>query len=349
MTSQPTANRGFGSDNHSGVHPTILEALMAANGGHAPSYGTDPLTRETSKLFQEALGPTAEAFFVFNGTASNVLCLESLVQPHQSILCGITSHLWLDECGAPERYLGSKLVPVPTHAGKLRSEDLEAHLIRRGDQHFAQPGALSITQPTELGTTYSIDELEELIDFARKHALKIHIDGARLGNAASHLGLPLRALAGDLGIDALSFGGTKNGLLGAEAVVLFGQATTAGFRHRRKQAMQLPSKTRFIAAQFSAYLRNDLWKEIASHANHMAKVLHHQIATLDTVEVPYPVESNAVFALIPKTWVKPLRRSHFFYVWETDPCMVRLMTSFDTTEAEIAALSTSMAAQKRDG
>ena len=337
--------RGFGSDNHSGIHPQILEALASVNSGHTPSYGTDPLAHATRATFKELLGPSAEAFFVFNGTAANVLCLESLVRPHQSVLCANTSHLWLDECGAPERHIGCKLVPVQSHLGKLRVADLEPYLIRGGDQHFSQPGAISITQPTELGTCYTLDELEHLISFARQHGLKIHIDGARLGNAAAHLNTSLSALSGLLDIDALSFGGTKNGLFGAEAVVLFDSDTAAGFRYRRKQAMQLPSKTRFVAAQFEAYLRNDLWKDIASHANRHALSLRSKIEKNPAITLPYPTESNAVFAVIPKGWVKPLKRAHFFYVWESEPCLIRLMTTFDTSEAEIESFVATMAAQ----
>ena len=345
MACVDTTARGFGSDNHSGIHPHILEALVSVNSGHSPSYGTDPLAHAARARFKEVLGPNAEAFFVFNGTAANVLCLESLIRPHQSVLCANTSHLWLDEGGAPERHIGCKLVPVQGHLGKLRPTDLEPHLIRGGDQHFSQPGAISITQPTELGTCYTLDELEHLISFAREHSLKVHVDGARLGNAAAHLNTSLSALSGQLGIDALSFGGTKNGLFGAEAVVLFGPDTADGFRYRRKQAMQLPSKTRVVAAQFDAYLRNDLWKAIASHANEQALRLRSKIEKNPAITLPYPTESNAVFAVIPKGWVKPLKRTHFFYVWDTDPCLIRLMTSFDTSEAEIDSFAANMVAQ----
>ena len=338
--------RGFGSDNHSGIHPDILQSILEANQGHSPSYGTDSLTREVNSLFKEHFGGAAEPFFVFNGTAANVLCLDALVQPHQSVLCADTSHLWLDECGAPERYVGCKLIPVASTFGKLTPESIAPHLIRGGDQHFSQPGAISITQPTELGTCYTLDELTSLVTFAKSHGLKFHIDGARLTNAAAHLDCTLAAISSDLGIDALSFGGTKNGLFGAEAVLLFDTKATEGFKYRRKQAMQLPSKTRFIAAQYKAYLRADLWKKIASHGNEKALELRASIAIFDEIGLPYPTQSNAVFATIPKTWVKPLKKSSFFYVWETDPCLIRLMTTYDTTSAEISAFGQCISAQK---
>ena len=335
--------RSLGSDNHSGIHPKILEAMVRANVGHAHSYGRDPWTKRADGALREAFGPQSRSYYVFNGTAANVLAIDSLVASHQSVLCARSSHLWQDECGAPERFVGAKLVPIEAPQGKLSPADLDAHLTRLGDQHASQPGAFSITQPTELGTLYTLEELGALGEFARAHRLGFHIDGARLTNAAAALGCSLRATSFDAGADVLSFGGTKHGLLHAEAVVFPSKQRTEAFRYRRKQGMQLPSKTRFMAAQFEAFMEEELWREIAGHANEMAGLLRREAQRFEALTFPYPTEASCVFATIPKTWVKPLRRSRFFYVWDPESTLVRWSAGFDTSAEDVAALCAEMA------
>ena len=330
-----SSTRSLGSDNHSGIHPLILQAIIEANEGHAHSYGKDPWTQEVDKIFRENFGQDTRTFYLFNGTATNVLCLDSLVRSHQSILCADTSHLWQDECGAPQRLIGCQVVPVASSDGKLTPTSLKAHLTRLGDQHASQPAAFSITQPTELGTVYSIEELKSLGEFARDNRLFFHMDGARITNAAAALGVSLAETTFDVGIDALSFGGTKHGLLHAEAVVFRNSELAEGFRFRRKQAMQLPSKTRFIAAQFKAFLTNELWREIALHANEMACSLRAIASAYREISFPYSTDASCVFATIPKQWLKPLRKSHFFYVWDPEIMLVRWSMGFDTTRGDL--------------
>ena len=246
-------NRSIGSDNHSGIHPKILAAFMEANQGHAHSYGKDPWTRAADQHFKSQFGREIQTYYVFNGTAANVLALDALVSSHESVLCAQTSHLWQDECGAPQRLIGCQLIPIETPDGKLTPSKIRRHLTRLGDQHVSQPAAFSITQPTELGTLYTLDELRALGKFAKTNQLFFHMDGARITNAAAALGCSLAETTFDVGIDALSFGGTKHGLLHCEAVILRDKSRAKSFRYRRKQAMQLPSKTRFMAAQFTAF------------------------------------------------------------------------------------------------
>lgn len=328
-------SRGFGSDNHSGVHPEILKSLIAANTGHMPSYGTDPLTRQATLAIQKEFGERAQVFFVFNGTAANVSALRALTKPHQAILCSDISHLNVDECGAPEFLTGCKLLPLPSQNGKIQLEDLKKSLIRRGDQHYSQAKVLSLTQPTELGTVYSLSELKELISWAKEQSLYIHIDGARLANAAYHLKCTFKELTTDLGVDVVSFGGTKNGLMMGEAVIFSNKELTEDFKYIRKQSTQLPSKTRFIAAQFAAYFDNNLWYRIAEHACQTAQYLYEQARDLPSVKIRKSPESNAVFATIPSAWVKPLREKHFFYVWDETTFECRWMTSWDTEKSDI--------------
>lgn len=322
--------KSFGSDNHSGVHPDIMQAIASANVGHAASYGQDQWTEQATATFRKHFGDV-DVFFVFNGTAANVLALGSMVQPHHSILCSDLAHLTQDECGAPERFLGAKLITVPHEHGRARVADLRAKLVRKGDQHFSQPRVLSLTQPTELGTTYSIAELKELTAFARANDLLVHMDGSRLVNAAVSLGVSLRELTA--GVDALSFGGTKNGLLFGEAIVLFRKS--ADFRFMRKQAMQLASKQRFVAAQFEAMLGSELWTTNAKHVLAMAKRLEAGVRDVPGVTITRPVQSNAVFAIIPWPAIKKAREKYFFYVWDEHTGEVRWMTSFDTTPEDV--------------
>lgn len=327
--------RGFGSDNHSGVHPRILQAIEAANSGHAPSYGTDRLTEKALALFKDLLGPTAEPFFVFNGTAANVLSLSALLKPHHAVLVSESAHLQNDECNAPERHLGAKLISVPTPDGKLRPEELDRYLVRRGDQHAAQVHAVSITQSTELGTVYTLDEIRALGEFARRERLYFHMDGARLVNAAASLGCGFREMTTDCGVDVVSFGGTKNGLLFGEAVVFLRPGLSADFKYVRKQLMQLPSKTRFVSAQFLEFLGTDLWLKNARHANEMAKRLSEGLQQSPYAEVTQQTQANAVFVKLPKSLVARLREVAFFYVWNERSFECRLMTTWDTTPEDI--------------
>lgn len=330
-----SAKRGFGSDNHAGIHPRILAAIAEANTGHAPSYGTDEWSQKAEGRFRELFGADSEVFFVFNGTAANVTALQALTQSYQSVFCSDVSHLAVDECGAPEFFTGAKLIPIPSQDGKLAVADLEAAWIRRGDQHYSQSQVLSLTQPTELGTAYSLEELRALTAWAKKKNLFVHMDGARFANAVSFLKTDFKSLTKDSGVDALSFGGTKNGLMMGEAVVFLNPVLARDFKFRRKQAGQLPSKTRFIAAQFLAYLQDDLWREIADHSCRMAEELYQALQALPRLELRSRPQSNAVFAKIPKEWIKPLRESFFFYVWDEKTFECRLMTSWDTQSSDI--------------
>ncbi|HEY8270148.1 MAG TPA: low specificity L-threonine aldolase, partial [Pseudobdellovibrionaceae bacterium] len=307
--------RGFGSDNHSGVHPRLLEAITKANVQHAPSYGTDEWTAKAEKAFREHFGPKTEIFFVFNGTAANVLSLKASLKSFQACYCASLAHLNVDECGAPEYLTGAKLITVPTLHGKLHVEDLKRVHLRRGDQHSVQGKVVSLTQPTELGTLYSMEELKEIIAWAKSENLYVHMDGARLANAAVGLQKTFKEFTTDLGVDVVSFGGTKNGLMMGEAVLFLNPALAKDFKFYRKQMAQLPSKTRFISAQFVEYLSNDLWKEIATHSCEMAEKLYQGAKLLPGVEVTQNRQSNAVFAKIPQPWVKVLREKYFFYVW----------------------------------
>lgn len=329
--------RSFGSDNFSGVHPRILKAIQEANTGHAPSYGTDPVSERASEIIKEHLGSTAETFFVFNGTAANVLALSNCLRPYQSVLASHYSHLINDECGALERTVGARAIAVQTGPdAKLTVEALKPHLIRRGDQHYSQVRAISITQPTELGTVYTLDEIRAISRFAKENNLLLHMDGARLVNAAASLNTTLRALTTDSGVDVLSLGGTKNGLLFGEAVVFLRPGLSEDFKYQRKQLMQLPSKTRFIAAQFVEFLGTDLWLQNAQHANAMALKLYEELSKASSrVEILHRPQVNSVFAKFPRSWVSKLRETAFFYVWDERTFECRLMTTWDTELEDI--------------
>ncbi len=327
--------RGFGSDNHAPVHPQILQFLTTANDGHQPSYGTDTWTLQAAEKFRLHFGQQAEIFFVFNGTACNVTALRTLVRPYQAILCSDVSHLQNDECGAPEFFLGSKLITVPTRNGKIQIEDLDKAFVRRGDQHHSQIQALSLTQPTELGTVYSTQEMHDLVAWAHSKKLYVHLDGARLSNAAFFLDKSFKEITTDLGIDIVSFGGTKNGLMMGEAVVILNPQLAKDFQYIRKQSGQLPSKSRYIAAQFLGYFQNDLWRSIAQHGCEMAQLLHEGVLSIPDVQVTQTPQSNAVFARIPQTWIKKLRQDYFFYVWDENNFECRWMISWDTQPEDI--------------
>lgn len=327
--------RGFGSDNHSGIHPEIFKSLGEVNHDHAPSYGTDEATIAAIEKFKEHFGAKAEVNFVFNGTAANVLSLRALTKSYQSVFCTDVSHVNVDECAAPEFMAQTKLIALPSRHGKFQIDQLDKHFIRRGDQHYAQTTVLTLTQPTELGTLYSLAELRNLADWAKSRKLLIHMDGSRIANAAFKLNIGFREFTTDLGVDIVSFGGTKNGLMMGEAVVSLNPEVAPGLKYMRKQMAQLPSKSRFIAAQFSAYFKNDLWKDIAKHSCSMATELAALVSEIPKVEVTQKVESNAVFARIPKEWLKPLREQSFFYVWDENTYECRWMTSWDTQKQDL--------------
>ncbi len=326
--------KGFGSDNHAGIHPLILNKMIESNGDHEPSYGTDQYSEKAILEFKKHFGPACDIHFVYNGTAANVLCLRAAIKDYESFLCSDVSHLNVDECGAPEFFAG-KLIPVPSQDGKIIISELENFLIRKGDQHYSQPRLISLTQPTELGTCYTLEELRQIVTLAKKHQLYVHIDGARLTNAVQHLNTTYKAMTVDLGLDLLSFGGTKNGLMFGEAVVIFNHDLKKDFKYIRKQSAQLPSKTRFIASQFSAYFENNLCFEIAAHVLRMAQLLRAELEQYPQFKITVPTESNAVFVQFPKSLISELRKEYFFYVWNEKTFECRLMMSWDTTPEEI--------------
>jgi len=327
--------RGFASDNNSGIHPQILKAIAAANAGHSIGYGDDPWTQEAIALFKKEFGDEIEVLMVLTGTGANILGIQSSMRSFNSVLCAETAHIQTDECGAPEKFTGSKLIPIVTQNGKLTPEQIEKHLHGFGFEHHSQPGLISITQVTELGTVYSVEEIRELAELAHNHGIFLHMDGARISNAAISLDLPFKTFTIDAGVDILSFGGTKNGMMIGEAVLFFNPALSIYSKYFRKQAAQLYSKMRFVGAQFVPYLRDEIWKTNAMHSNKMAKLLETEIRKIKGVEITQLVEANGVFALIPKTIIPKLQREYFFYTWNESRGEVRWMTAFDTTEEDI--------------
>ncbi len=325
----------FASDNYAGVHPRVMAALAEANNGPAKAYGADELTLAASARFKDVLGDQAEAFFVFLGTAANVLALAAMTRPHHAVLCASTAHINVDECGAPERHLGAKLMVVDTTDGKLTPALLEPFLPHLGNEHHNQPRVVSIAQATELGTIYTPDEIRALARFAHANGMLLHMDGARLGNAAAALGCGLKDITVDAGVDALSFGGTKNGLMFGEAVVFFRPELARDFPYIRKQGMQLCSKMRFIAAQFLALLDGELWRENAARANAMARLLAQELADAPGVRITQATQTNAVFAALAPRVIESLQQRFAFYTWDHEQGVVRFMTSFATTEAEV--------------
>ena len=327
--------RSFASDNNATMHPEVLEAITRANQGHVVGYGDDSYTASAVRKFREHFGNDIEVFFVFNGTAANCLSLQALARSYQAVLCPELSHIYTDECGAPEKLTGCKLVPLPSPDGKLSVETVAHAYHGIGDQHHVQPRVISITQSTEMGTIYRPKEVEALARFAHDRKMFLHMDGARISNAAAAQKVTLRQATRDLGVDALSFGGTKNGLMGVEAVVFFRPELAADFLFLRKQGMQLASKMRFMAAQMDALLTNDLWKRNAEHSNRMAKLLESHMEKIRGIEIVYPVEANGVFAQIPRDAIKKIQERYFFYVWSEEESVVRWMSSFDTTEEDV--------------
>ena len=326
---------GFASDNNSGVHPRILRAISRANIGHTIGYGDDEYTERAIKKFKQIFGHDIEVYFVFTGTAANTLGLKAATQSFNSIICAETSHINVDECGAPEKFTGCKLIPIPTENGKITPADIKKHLIGFGFEHHSQPKVISITQSTELGTIYTIEEIKEISELAHKHDMFVHMDGARISNAVVALKTDFRDFTGNAGIDILSFGGTKNGMMFGEAIVFFNKNLAKNFKYYRKQGMQLFSKMRFIAAQFEELLSDNLWRKNAEHSNEMAKILASEVKKIPEIKITQPVESNAVFAIIPRESIPLLQKEYFFYVWNEKKSEVRWMTTFDTTEEDI--------------
>jgi threonine aldolase len=328
-------SRSFASDNNAAVHPEALEAIRRANQGHVVGYGDDPHTESAIEKFREHFGADVAVFFIFNGTAANVLSLQALARPFHAVLCPELSHIYTDECGAPEKFTGCKLVPLTAPGGKL-TVDTVAHAYHGiGDQHHVQPRVISITQATEMGTVYKPAEIEALARFAHERKMFLHMDGARISNAAAAQQLTLRQATRDLGVDVLSFGGTKNGLMGVEAVVFFRPELAEDFSFVRKQGMQLASKMRYMSAQMGALLTNELWRRNAEHANRMARLLEQEVKKIPRVKIVYPVEANGVFAQIPRAAIQKIQDRYFFYVWSEEESVVRWMCSFDTTEEDV--------------
>ncbi|RJL20526.1 threonine aldolase family protein [Bailinhaonella thermotolerans] len=329
--------RGFASDNYAGVHPEILEAISLANGGHQVAYGADVYTEHLQEVFRAHFGETAEAFPVFNGTGANVVSLQAVTERWEGVVCAETAHINVDECGAPEKIAGLKLMTVPTPDGKLTPELIDRQAWGWGDEHRAQPKVVSITQSTELGTLYTPAEMAAICAHAHERGMVVHVDGSRLANAAAALDVPLRAISTDVGVDLLSFGGTKNGLLLGEAVVVLNRDAVRGIPFLRKSSMQLASKMRFVSVQFEALLAGDLWLRSARHANAMAARLAD--AVRDVVEITRPVQANAVFAILPADVAERVRKRFRFYTWDESTGECRWMCSFDTTEEDIDAFA----------
>lgn len=347
--------RGFGSDNHSGISPEIIEAIRQANSEHALAYGDDEVTQRVERLFRETFGQQARVYLVFNGTGANVLCIDAMCRSHEAVVCAETAHINVDECGAPQRIVGCRLLTVDTPDGKLTPDLVRTRLHGFGFEHHSQPKAISISQPTELGTLYTCDEIRALADLAHSHGMYLHVDGARLANAAVALGCSFKEITTDCGVDALSFGGTKNGLLMGESCVLLNAELDVDMKYRRKQMAQLGSKMRFMAAQMEAYLVSSgkcevvselntehltlntvpLWRRNAEHSNRMAQLLKAEVEKVEGVKIMYPVQVNSVFVQLPRKVWQALQQRYFFYDWDEDKDVVRWMCSFDTTEEDI--------------
>ncbi|MBQ0015431.1 MAG: low specificity L-threonine aldolase [Bacteroidales bacterium] len=328
--------RGFGSDNHSGICPEVIEAICQVNSNHALAYGDDEYCHQAEELFKQHFGAQARPYFAFNGTGANILCIDAMCRSQHAVICADTAHINVDECGAPQRLVGCRLLTIATPDGKLTPELIQQHLHGFGFQHHSQPRAISITQPTELGTLYTVNEIKALASLAHQYHMYLHVDGARLANAAVATGLSFREMTTDCGVDCLSFGGTKNGLMMGECCLLLNPELDIDMLYRRKQLAQLYSKMRYVAAQFIAYLKDDLWKRNATHSNQMAQRLLDAVRQIPTVRIMYPVQANSVFVQMPSQVWRELQQSCFFYEWDEAQNVVRWMCSFDTTEDDIA-------------
>src|SRR5215472_16801240 len=340
-TSKPL--RGFASDNNAGVHPEIIDAIARANQGHVVAYGDDDYTRSAIAKFEEHFGSGIDVFFTFNGTGASVLGLQALNRPYHAVLCSDYAHIYTDECAAPEKHTGCKLIPLPHQDGKITVDQVRHAYHGIGDPHHVQVRVISITQSTEMGTVYKPEEVQVLAQFAHERDMFLHMDGARIANAVASLGQTLRQATRDLGVDVLSFGGTKNGIMGGEAVVFFNRALSSDFLYLRKQGMQLASKMRFIAVQFEALLTGDLWWRNAEHANRMAKVLEAEVRKIPQVRIVWKVEANGVFAQIPQHAIEKIKQRYFFYPWIEEERIVRWMCSFDTTAEDVREFASCVA------
>ena len=334
--------KSFGSDNHAGTHPAVMRAIVEANTGDAVAYGADPWTERAVGDIRRLSGAQGEVYLVLNGSGANVLGLGLLLGRHEAVICAESAHINTDECGSAERILGTKLLTVPAPDGKLTPELIASRLAGRGDEHFAQPGVVAVTQSTEFGTCYSLDELRAIKDFCTANGLRVFLDGARLANAAAYLGCTLADLAANA--DVLSFGGTKNGAMGVEAVIVMRPADGLNAPYLRKQHMQLSSKMRFLAAQFNALLADDLWLANAAHANAMAARLASGLASIPGVDLAYPVQSDVVFARLDSGRIAELQRDWTFHVWDESTSIVRWMTAYDTQESDVDAFLSDIAA-----
>lgn len=328
--------RGFASDNNSGIHPEIMKAIMEANEGHTVAYGDDIYTERAKTKIYECFGNEIDVFFVFIGTAANVLGLSAATQSWNAVICAETAHINEDECGAPQKFNGFKLLTVETPDGKLTVELIQKHIKGIGFEHHSQPKVISITQVTELGTIYSVDEIKTLANFAHANNMYLHMDGARIANAAVSLNKNVKEFTVDAGVDILSFGGTKNGMMYGEAILFLNKKLGEDFKYVRKQGMQLASKMRFISAQFERYLTHNLWLENAKHSNDMAQLLATKIKEIPQIQITQKVEANGVFAILPsRKIIEDLKSEYFFYDWDESQNEVRWMCSFDTQEEDI--------------
>ncbi|PKM58367.1 MAG: threonine aldolase [Firmicutes bacterium HGW-Firmicutes-3] len=331
----------FKSDNTASVHPKIMEAIVSANQEHAIPYGDDPITKEAVEKIKALFSQPCEVSLVLNGTGANVIGLSSLLKSYEAVICVDTAHINVDECGAFEHYTGAKLLTVPHVNGKLVPAAIDRFLLDIGNEHHNQPKVISISQITELGTLYSTEEIQALADYAHSHDLLLHVDGARIANAAAALGISLNEMIGDTDVDVLSFGGAKNGMMYGEAIVSFDQSTSDGLKYSRKQGMQLMSKMRYISAQYIALLEDNLYLENAHIANNAMKMLYDEIKGIEVLEfmsIPY---GNMMFVKMPQSWIDSLLNTFYFYqmTWEEDGGMIRLVTSFDTTLEEVEDLA----------
>ncbi|MFN8241072.1 MAG: low specificity L-threonine aldolase [Bacteroidales bacterium] len=331
--------RGFASDNNAGVHPEVLKSIESVNQGHAVGYGADFFTEKAIKLFRQHLGEQADVFFVFNGTGANVLGISAVTRSWNAVITASTAHIEQDECGAPEKFAGCKVLTVDTPDGKLTVDLVRKHMHGFGFEHHSQPKVISITQSTEMGTVYKPDEIRKLSDFAHSNGMLLHMDGARIANAAVSLGIGFREFTTDAGVDVLSFGGTKNGMMFGEAVCFLKPGLSEDFRYLRKQGMQLASKMRFISAQYIAYFTDDLWKRCAGHANKMAAKLFSGLREIDGIKVTQNVEVNGIFVILPGSVAERLMEKYFFYPWNEELSEYRWMTSWDTTEEDITGFT----------
>ena len=334
--------KSFASDNYAGVHPEVLAAVAQANEGHAVAYGGDPWTSRAQEVLRGHFGPGAESLFVFNGSGANVLAMRCVCRPWQAVICAESAHANVDEGGAPEAIAGVKLLTAPSGDGKLTESDIRARVTRLGDEHAVQPRLVTITQSTEMGTRYTPEEIAALAQTVHELGLLLHVDGSRLANAAAGLGIGLGDLTTDAGVDLVSLGGTKNGLLLGEALVFLSPGLADGARYLRKQTLQLASKGRFLAAQFVAMYGSDLWRRAAEHANEMAARLAAHLSQIPRVAVTQPVQANAVFAIIPATAADRVRERWPFYIWNEATGEARLMCAWDTHREDVDAFAVAL-------